>query len=108
MEKARTYGPTAQEVGRLLGQQVRLGRKRRRWTVAELATRVGVSEVTLRKVERGDLTVALGTALEAASLVGVVLYEDPARRSLEARRVAETLALLPASVRPTAEPDDDF
>ena len=62
----------------------------------------------MRKVERGDLTVALGTALEAAGLVGVALYEDPTRRTLESRRVAEAVALLPAAARPRRRVDDDF
>ena len=93
----------------LLGRQVRLGRRERRWTVKDLAERVGVTEVTLRKVERGDPSVALGTAFEAATLVGVALFhEDPERRALEAGRVADRLALLPSAIRPRATIDDDF
>lgn len=92
----------------LLGQQVRLGRTQRRWTVSGLAERLGVSPVTLRKVERGDPTVALGTAFEAATLVGVPLFEDPERRQAEQSRVAAHLAALPASVRPAVPSDDDF
>jgi len=62
----------------------------------------------MRKVERGDLSVALGTAFEAASLVGVVLYDEPGRRDLEAQHVAATLALLPATARQRRRVDDDF
>ena len=93
---------------RLLGQQVRLGRRERRWTVQELAERVGVTQVTVRKVERGDPTVRLGTAFEAAVLVGVPLYDDPQRRALEVERVASRLAVLPAAVRRRVSLDDDF
>lgn len=100
-------GP-AREAARLLGQQVRTGRTQRRWTVKELASRVGVSEVTMRKVERGDLSVALGTALEAASIVGIELYGGADRRAVELRRLADTLELLPAAVRPVRAVDDDF
>lgn len=100
-------GPT-REVARLLGQQVRSGRIQRRWTVKELATRVGVSEVTMRKVERGDLSVALGTALEAASVVGIELYGGADQRAGELRRLADTLALLPAAARLPRTVDDDF
>ncbi len=96
------------EAARLLGSRVALARRERRWTLAELAERVGVSVVTIRKVERGDPTVALGTALEAATLVGVTLFhEDPVRRSLEVEAVQARLAMLPASVRRAAV-DDDF
>ncbi len=108
MKNPRTYAPVTRHAARLLGQRVRLGRRERRWTVEELAGRVGVSPVTLRKVEKGDLTVALGTAFEAAALVGVALFDDdPARRVLEAQHVAARLAVLPAAVRSGAV-DDDF
>ena len=108
MARSRPVSAATQEAASLLGARVRLGRRERRWTVAELAERVGVSVPTIEKVERGDLTVALGTALEAATLVGVALFdEDPERRALEAGRVADRLALLPKAVRrPTI--DDDF
>jgi hypothetical protein len=62
----------------------------------------------MRKVEHGELSVALGTALEAASLVGVTLYESDERRTLENRRIGETLALLPSAARPLRRVDDDF
>ena len=76
--------------------------------MAELAERLGVSPVTLRKVERGDPTVALGTAFEAAALVGVALFDpDPGRRDLESQLTAARLAVLPATVR-TPTPDDNF
>ena len=96
------------EAGWLLGCRVRQARRERRWTVAELAERVGVSPVTIRKVEKGDLTVALGTAFEAAALVGVALFhDDPGRRALEAEHAAIRLAVLPAVVHP-GQVDDDF
>lgn len=75
----------------------------------ELAERVGVSEITLRKVERGDPTVALGTALEAAAIVGVALFDDDPRRVAQVgERVADRLALLPTVIRSAPDPDDDF
>ena len=96
------------EAGQLLGSRVRQAPRERRWTVVELAERVGVSPVTIRKVENGDLTVALGTAFEAAALVGVALFHhDPVRRGLEAEYVGARLAVLPAAVR-SGQVDDDF
>lgn len=69
---------------------------------------MGVSENTIRKVERGDPSVALGTAFEAASLVGVRLFsEDAATRAREAEYVDARLAVLPKRVRRGAV-DDDF
>ncbi len=108
MRGPSVHSPAAVEAAHLLGKRVRLERRRRRWTVVELAERVGVSPVTIRKVESGDLTVALGTAFEAAALVGVPLFHaEPARRALESERVDRELAVLPASVRRTSV-DDDF
>lgn len=109
MKRTRTYSPVAVEAARLLGARVRLARRERRWTLQELAERVGVTHVTMHKVERGDLTVGLGVAFEAAAVVGVPLFhEDHSRRSLEAGRVDDRLAVLPQLVRKPTEVDDDF
>ncbi len=109
MKRVRTYSPVTVEAARLLGARVRLARRERHWTVEELADRVGVTHVTMRKVERGDLTVGLGVAFEAAAVVGVALFhEDSSRRSLEAGRVDDRLAVLPQLVRKPVEVDDDF
>lgn len=109
MANVRTYSPVTVEAARLLGAHVRLARRERRWSLQELADRVGVTHVTMRKVERGDLTVGLGVALEAAAVLGVPLFhEDRARRSLEAARAQDRLALLPQSVRRPTKVDDDF
>lgn len=105
----RPLSPQAREAALLLGALVRQGRHERRWTQAELAERVGVSQVTLGKVERGEPGVALGTALEAAALVGVRLFGTDVHdvRSTRAQ-VDDRLALLPASVRRIRPVDDDF
>jgi transcriptional regulator with XRE-family HTH domain len=88
---------------------VRLGRRQRRWTVAELAERVGVTEATMLKVEHGDPGVRLGIAFEAAALVGVPLFdEDRPRRVLEAERIQDRLAVLPQRIRQPLKVDDDF
>jgi transcriptional regulator with XRE-family HTH domain len=109
MAKPRPLSPLTLEAAKLLGADVRAGRRGRRWTVAELAERVGVSEATMLKVERGDPGVRLGTAFEAAALVGVPLFaEDESRRVLEAGRLEDRLAVLPQRVRPPREIDDDF
>jgi transcriptional regulator with XRE-family HTH domain len=101
--------PLAAEAARLLGSRIRLARRERRWTVEELAARVGISHVTMSKIERGDPSVRLGVALEAAVVTGVPLFhEDSARRSLEAARVDDRLAVLPELVRKPAAVDDDF
>jgi transcriptional regulator with XRE-family HTH domain len=108
MKRAHTCSTRTEEAVKLLGARVRLGRRERRWTLQELADRVGVTAVTMRKVERGDLTVGLGIAFEAATLVGVPLFhEDSLVRSLETGRVEARLSVLPKAVR-RPKTDDDF
>lgn len=100
--------PQTIAAARLLGARVQLARRVRRWTLQELAERAGVTAVTMRKVERGDPSVRLGVAFEAAALTGVPLFDpDPSRRRLEAERVDDRLAVLPRLVR-RREVDDDF
>lgn len=109
MPQQTVYSPHALEASSLLGERIRLGRRERGWTLEELAERVGVSVPTMRKIERGDPSVGLGTAFEAATLTGVALFhEDPSRLRLEAARVGDRLAVLPRLVRKPAEVDDDF
>jgi DNA-binding XRE family transcriptional regulator len=109
MAKPRTFSPMTTEAARLLGTRIQVARRERRWTLQSLAERVGVSRETMHKVERGDLTISLGTAFEAAAVLGVALFdEDRSRRSLEAGRLADRLAVLPKQVRQPVRVDDDF
>jgi transcriptional regulator with XRE-family HTH domain len=93
----------------ILSASIRAARLRRGWTLRELAERVGVSKPTMLKVERGDPSVAIGTTLEAATLVGVPLFDvdDRARARYLAHKRTE-LALLPAAARRRRVVDDDF
>jgi transcriptional regulator with XRE-family HTH domain len=104
--------PMAREAAVVLGAQVAAARRRRGETAASLADRAGISPVTLRKVERGDPSVALGTALDVACLVGVSLFgaDTPARMGELAENATARLALLPARVTPVTDEglDDDF
>ncbi len=109
MKRPRAYSPQAVEAALLLGEQIRLARLERRWTLEELAERAGVNHTTMRKVERGDLTVGLGPALEAAALVGVPLFHaDLERLRLERRDAQARLALIPSRARRASEVEDEF
>lgn len=108
MRSGQPLSRSTVEAARLLGRRIALARRERRWTVAELAERVGSSETTMRKVERGDPSVALGTAFEAAALVGVPLFSDDATTlARESELVEARLALLPQRVR-RRQVDDQF
>jgi transcriptional regulator with XRE-family HTH domain len=108
MKRQRTYSPATREAAQILGKRIRLARVERRWTLAELAERVGTSVPTLRKIEAGEPSVSLGLAFEAAVLTGVPLFHgDRSRLALEAARLDDRLAVLPRLVR-KPEIDNDF
>ncbi|KQO98455.1 helix-turn-helix transcriptional regulator [Leifsonia sp. Leaf264] len=109
MRRAHTYSPATREALRVLGLRIAAARRERKWTTVELSERVGISVPTLRSVERGEPTVAIGVAFETATIVGVELYGDPSTVSDLRRRAEDRLALLPASVRmPEAPVRNDF
>lgn len=76
---------------RELGDNLRGARKRRfpKDDLAAFALRIGVSRSTLQKMEKGDLTVALGRYYRAAEILGLAdtfgnllrreesLFDDP-------------------------------
>ena len=100
MVKDRAYSRYTREAAALLAKQIQLGRKQRKWTERELADRAGISRATLQKIEKGELSVAIGLVFEVAALVGVTLFDEE-RTSLAAHlaRTDDKLALLPSAVR---------
>jgi transcriptional regulator with XRE-family HTH domain len=108
---ARTISRQASDAARALGAQVVAARRQRRWSAARLAEQAGINVRTLRKVERGDPTVALGTAFDVAVLVGVPLFAaSPSELTLLADNLADRAALLGERVVPISDEglDDDF
>jgi DNA-binding XRE family transcriptional regulator len=80
-------------------------------TEADLADRAGISRRTLQKIERGDLTIAIGFAFEVAALVGIKLFDaDTGRLAQDLERIHDKIALLPKRVRKPQSEDviDDF
>lgn len=101
MKRARAYSPYATEAAELLGEQIRAARRGRRWSQRELAERAGITPGTLIKIERGDLSVRLGTVFETAALVGVPLFHaDRSRLALDLDRTRARSTLLTERVRP--------
>lgn len=93
----------------LVATEIQLARKKRKMTQAELATRVGCSRDTVRAMEAGKPTVAIGFVFEAAAMLGIELFDgtdDTTRRVQDNRAL---LKLMPLSVR-NSKPDfdDDF
>lgn len=112
MRIQRAFSPYASAAAQLLGTEIAVARRQRGWSAAELAERLGTTRVTLGKIERGDPSVGLGLAFEAAALVGVPLFqEDPRGLAADLAGAREKLTLLPSRVRRSrgaADVDDDF
>jgi transcriptional regulator with XRE-family HTH domain len=109
-ERRRAYSTITQEALKLLGNQIRLGRKQRRMSEANLAARIGVARSTLQLIEKGDPRVEIGLAFEAAAIVGVALFVPEATAlAPQIERTQDKLALLPHAVRARRkEVKDDF
>jgi transcriptional regulator with XRE-family HTH domain len=100
MAKQRTYSQYALEAAVLLGAHIKLGRKQRRWSEKNLAERAGISRATLQKIEKGDMSCAVGLVFEVATLVGVNLFESdsmPLSKHIEHTR--DKIALLPQRIQ---------
>ena len=54
-----------------LGERLRLARRRRCIAAGLFAERIGVSGETLRRLEKGDPTIAMGTYLRALRVLGL-------------------------------------
>jgi transcriptional regulator with XRE-family HTH domain len=92
----------------LFGAEVATRRRVLRWTAAELSERAGVSVPTLRRIERGDPGVSIGSAFEVARLVGIELWGDVDEVQRHLARRLDKLVLLPERVRPATNFNDDF
>lgn len=102
--------PYAMEAVRLLGTQIAIARRERGISEAKLSERLGITRPTLRRIERGEPSVAIGTVFDAAAVLAVPLFhEDSGRVALELSRATDALRLLPDRVRSTQqEVHDDF
>lgn len=106
----RTYSRYGREAVRVLGQLIRINRLERKLSVAELSERVGVSRDMMRRIELGDPRCAIGVAFEAASIVGVTLFEeDRDKLTVRLTEQDDKLRLLPKAIhKPRTAVKDDF
>jgi len=73
--------PKQQQILNLLGENIKLARKRRQLTQKLVSERTGISRVTLRKIEKGDPTVSLGHYLSVLGVLG--LADDLSKVALD-------------------------
>lgn len=82
----RNYTEFTSESILLLGQMIKLARKQRGMSDVDLAMLANVSRGTLHKIERGDLDIAVGLFFEAATLVGLKLFDTDDKERLQSHR----------------------
>jgi transcriptional regulator with XRE-family HTH domain len=86
-----------------LGERMRLARLRRKLTAELFAERMGVSRETLRRLENGDPTIAMGTYMRALRVLGLEKDIDTLARDDELGRKLQDLALpQPRSRKPAS------
>jgi transcriptional regulator with XRE-family HTH domain len=107
---SRTHLGQTRDATRVLGSQIAAARRRQRRTAADVAERANITRQTLRRIERGDPSVAIGLVFDVATVLSVPLFGASRAELAElAARGARDLALLPARVRSEpVEVDDDF
>lgn len=96
----RVYSRHTEQATALLGSLIRAARKQRMLSAQEVAERAGISRGLLQRIEKGDGKCEIGAAFEAATIVGVTLFDaDDKMITRQLRQTEEKLALLPKSIR---------
>lgn len=86
----------AESLARAIGARVKQERKRRAWTLDQLAEIAGVSRRMLVNVEQGAVNPSVGTLLRLSDALGVglpSLVEPPTRRAAKLIRAGEGAVL---------------
>jgi transcriptional regulator with XRE-family HTH domain len=105
-----TYSRYSCDAAALLGAQIRVSRKERKYTAQELADRAGISRGLLQRIEKGDPKCGIGSVFEVAAIIGIKLFDaDKDNITMSLRQAENLLTLLPKSIRKvTRTVDDDF
>lgn len=91
---AMSLFPSAAKQLASLGLRIRLARERRKLGQELFAERMGVSRETLRRLEKGDPTIAMGSFLRALRVLGLDGDIDQLAADDELGRKLQDLALL--------------
>ena len=108
MIKQRVYSKYAQDAAFLIGQQIKLARKNKKWSSANLAERAGITRETLQRIENGDMRTSIGLVFEVAAIIGVPLFtEDKQLFSNNLELIQSKIELLPQRIRIQKKVVDD-
>jgi transcriptional regulator with XRE-family HTH domain len=88
--------PSIQKKLTALGLRLRLARERRKLGTELFAERLGVSRETLRRMEKGDATIAIGTFMRALRVLGLDKDIDQLAADDDLGRKLQDLELLGA------------
>jgi transcriptional regulator with XRE-family HTH domain len=66
--------PKFQKILELLGENIKLARKRRKLTTIQVAERAGIDRTTLYQIEKGNSGVSIGSYFNVLRVLG--LHED--------------------------------
>jgi transcriptional regulator with XRE-family HTH domain len=81
--------PTAEQILKDIGENVRLARKRRRLSESLMAERAGISRSTVQSLERGRPGVSMSAYVQVLFILGLeddlrrTAYDDPLGRKLQ-------------------------
>ena len=98
--------PNAAKQMAALGERLRLARRRREIPLELFAERVGVSRETIRRLEKGDHTIAIGTYLRALRVLGLDQDFDEVAKDDALGRKLQDLALLSQRVKANNTADE--
>jgi transcriptional regulator with XRE-family HTH domain len=108
MIKQRVYSKYALDAAFLIGQQIKLARKSKKWSSANLAERAGITRETLQRIENGDMRTSIGLVFEVAAIIGVPLFtEDKQLFSNNLELIQSKIELLPQRIRTQKKVVDD-
>jgi DNA-binding XRE family transcriptional regulator len=91
-----------------LGERLRLARKRREWTVAELADRLGVNRETVSALEKGSPGTSVGVLAGALWVMGLPGLDRVAASTEDLHGIALEHARAPQRVRKRREREADY
>ena len=69
--KKQLLFPKHQKIIQLVGENIKLARKRRRLTTIQVAERAGINRTTLYQIEKGSSSVSIGALFNVLRVLGL-------------------------------------